>query len=208
MSPIPSVLIIGVNPIVKIIVPLLRAFGFQIAHLWSPYRLTTDLISLCKDTLNIDSFSCSTPSLEQLLDNTTQPYLIFICTETDQHYPLIKRLTTKSSHHHIICMPPFNVDPKSLISSQQQLCCYCYPIGFLPTFVKLKRYLNEELVTIEDIQSIEFRIRCCSLKSCSDDRINSSLLNRFGSYALSILFYLFGSQQNFNYQSCIYSISE
>jgi predicted dehydrogenase len=45
-----------------------------------------------------------------------------------------------------------------------------------------------------DIQSIEFRIRCCSLKSCFDDRINSSLLNRFGSLALAVLFYLFGAQ--------------
>jgi predicted dehydrogenase len=92
-------------------------------------------------------------------------------------------------------MPPFNVDPKSLISIQQQFCCYCYPIGFLPTFIKLKRYLTEEQVSLGDLQSIEFRIRCCSLKSCSDDRINSSLLNRFGSFALSILFYLFGTQQ-------------
>jgi predicted dehydrogenase len=92
-------------------------------------------------------------------------------------------------------MPPFNVDPKSLISIQQQLCCYCYPIGFLPTYVKLKRYLTEEQINIGEIQSIECRIRCCSLKSSSDDRINSSLLNRFGSFALSILFYLFGTQQ-------------
>ncbi|CAF1510750.1 unnamed protein product, partial [Adineta steineri] len=85
----------------------------------------------------------------------------------------------------------------SLISTQQiqqQLCCYCYPIGFLPTFIKLKRYLTEEHANIGDIQSIEFRIHCCSLKSCSNDRINSSLLNRFGSFALSILFYLFGTQ--------------
>ncbi|CAF3530211.1 unnamed protein product [Rotaria sordida] len=201
MPSIPSILIIGVNPIVKIVVPLLRAFGFQIVHLWSPCRLTSDLISLCKDTLNIDSYSCSLTSLDQLLNNATQPYLIFICTETDQHLPLMKRIistpTIKPCNHHVICMPPFNVDPKSILSIQQiqqQLCCYCYPIGFLPTFIKLKRYLYDEQTNIGDIQSIELRIRCCSLKSCSDDRINSSLLNRFGSFALFILFYLFGTQ--------------
>jgi len=216
MPSIPPVLIIGVNPNVKIVVPLLRAFGFQIVHLWSPRRLTSDIISLCKDTLNIESIFCSLLSLDQLLNNATQPYLIFICTETDQHLSLIKRITStsiiKPCNHHVVCMPPFNVDPKSLISIQQiqqQLCCYCYPIGFLPTFIKLKRYLNEEqanigkinfmkifffeILILGDIQSIEFRIRCCSLKSCSDDRINSSLLNRFGSFALSILFYLFGT---------------
>jgi len=199
MPPIPPVLIIGINPIVKVVVPLLRAFSFQIVHLWSPCRLTTNLISLCQNLLNIDSFSCSLPTLDQLLNATTQPYLIFICTDIDQHQPLIKRILNisiaKSCFHHIVCMPPFNVDPKSLISTQQQqLCCYCYPIGFLPTFIKLKRYLNEEQMNIDEIQSIEFRIRCCSLKSCSNDRINSSLLNRFGSYALFILYYLFGIQ--------------
>ncbi|CAF3889543.1 unnamed protein product [Rotaria magnacalcarata] len=155
MPSIPPILIIGVSPIVKIVVPLLRAFGFQIVHLWSPRRLTSDIISLCKDTLNIDSFSCSSAALDQLLNNATQPYLIFICTETDQHFPLMKRITStsiiKPCNHHVVCMPPFNVDPKSLISIQQiqqQLCCYCYPIGFLPTFIKLKRYLNEEQANI------------------------------------------------------------
>ncbi|UJR33477.1 hypothetical protein I4U23_020922 [Adineta vaga] len=201
MPSTPPVLIIGVNPIVKIVVPLLRAFGFQISHLWSPCRLTPDIISLCKETLNIESVFCSTLPLDQLLNNATQSYLIFICTDTDQHLSLIKRITStsiiKPCNHHVICMPPFNVDPKSLISVQQiqqQICCYCYPIGFLPTFIKLKRYLTEEQANIGNIQSIEFRIQCCSLKSCSDDRINSSLLNRFGSFALSILFYLFGTQ--------------
>ncbi|CAF0728025.1 unnamed protein product [Adineta ricciae] len=201
MPSTPPVLIIGVNPIVRVVVPLLRAFGFQINHLWSPYRLTSDLVALCKDTLNIELSSCSTLSFDQLLDNATQPYLIFICTDADQHLALIKRITSpsiiKPCHHHVICMPPFNVDPKSLISVQQvqqQLCCYCYPIGFLPTFIKLKRFLIEEQANIGNVQSIEFRIQCCSLKSCSDDRINSSLLNRFGSFALSILFYLFGTQ--------------
>ncbi|CAF0724769.1 unnamed protein product [Adineta steineri] len=201
MPSTPPVIIIGVNPIVKIVVPLLRAFSFQIVHLWSPRRLTSDITSLCKDTLNIDSFSCSSNEFDHLLNTATQPYLIFICTETDQHLSLIKRIITtsiiKPSTHHVVCMPPFNVDPKSLISTQQiqqQLCCYCYPIGFLPTFIKLKRYLTEEHANIGDIQSIEFRIHCCSLKSCSNDRINSSLLNRFGSFALSILFYLFGTQ--------------
>jgi hypothetical protein len=156
MPSIPPVLIIGVNPIVKIVVSLLRAFSFQIVHLWSPCRLTSDLISLCQDTLNIESFSCSLISLDQLLNNAIQPYLIFICTENDQHFSHIKRIVnisiTKSCYHHIVCMPPFNVDPKSLISSQQQLCCYCYPIGFLPTFVKLKRYLNEEQANIGKIK--------------------------------------------------------
>ena len=219
MPSIPPVVIIGVNPIVKIVVPLLRTFGFQIVYLWSTRRLTSDIISLCKDTLNIDSFSCSSHLLDQLLNNVTQPFLIFICTDTDQHLPLIKRITStsimKPCHHHVVCMPPFNVDPKSLISIQevqQQLCCYCCPIGFLPTFIKLKRYFNDERINIGkifvnkenlpinflrfsgDIQSIELRIRCCSLKSCSNDRINSSLLNRFGSYGLFILFYLFGTQ--------------
>ena len=151
MPSIPPVLIIGVNPIVKVVVPLLRAFGFQIIHLWSPRRITSDIHSLCKDILNIESFSCSSLSLDQLLNNAPQPYLVFICTETDQHLSLIKRIITtsiiKPSNHHVVCMPPFNVDPKSLISIQQlqqQLCCYCYPIGFLPSFTKLKRYLNEE----------------------------------------------------------------
>ena len=123
-----------------------------------PRRLTSDIISLCKDTLNIESFSCSSLTLDQLLNNATQPYLIFICTETDQHLSLIKRITSisiiKPCNHHVVCMPPFNVDPKSLISTQQiqqQLCCYCYPIGFLPTFIKLKRYLNEEQVNIGKI---------------------------------------------------------
>jgi hypothetical protein len=37
-------------------------------------------------------------------------------------------------------------------------------------------------------------MHCCSLKSSSNDRINSSLLNRFGSSVLAILFYLFGTQ--------------
>ena len=203
MPSIPPVLIIGVNPIVKVAVPLLRAFGFQIIHLWSSRRLTSDITSLCQNILKIESYSCSLPSLEQLLKNTNEPYLIFICTETDQHASLIKRVlnsTTingESAHHHVVCMPPFNIDPKSLISvqQQQQLCCYCYPIGFLPTFVKLKRYLHEEQMNIGEIQSIECRIRCCSLKSSSsDDRINNSLLNRFGSFALSVLFYLFGTQ--------------
>jgi len=158
MPSIPPVLIIGVNPNVKIVVPLLRAFGFQIVHLWSPRRLTSDIISLCKDTLNIESIFCSLLSLDQLLNNATQPYLIFICTETDQHLSLIKRITStsiiKPCNHHVVCMPPFNVDPKSLISIQQiqqQLCCYCYPIGFLPTFIKLKRYLNEEQANIGKI---------------------------------------------------------
>ena len=155
MPSIPPVVIIGVNPIVKIVVPLLRAFGFQIIHLWSPCRLTPDIISLCQERLNIETYSCSISSLEQLLNSATQTYLIFICTETDQHFPLIKRITSpsfiKPFNHHVVCMPPFNVDPKSLISTQQvqqQLCCYCSPIGFLPTFVKLKRYLNEEQVNI------------------------------------------------------------
>lgn len=200
MPSIPPVLIIGVSPIVKVTVPLLRAFGFQIVHLWSPRRLTSDITSLCQDILKIESFSCSFPSLDQLLKTASEPYLIFICTETDQHAPLIKRALNstngESSHHQIVCMPPLNVDPKSLISiPPQQLCCYCYPIGFLPSFVKLKRYLQEEQLNLGDIQSIEFRIRCCSLKSSNDDRINHSLLNRFGSYALSVLFYLFGTQQ-------------
>lgn len=55
---------------------------------------------------------------------------------------------------------------------------------------------------IGDIQAIEFRIQCCWLKSCSDDRINSSLLNRFGSYALFILFYLFGTQYLSTISNC------
>lgn len=155
MPSIPPILIIGVTPIVKIVVPLLRAFGFQMFHLWSPRRLTNDLVSLCKDILNIDSFSCSSAALDQLLNNATQSYLIFICTETDQHSSLMKRLTStsiiKTCIHHIVCMPPFNVDPKSLVSTQQiqqQLCCYCCPIGFLPTFIKLKRYLQEEQANI------------------------------------------------------------
>ena len=151
MPAIPPVLIVGVSPIVNIVVPLLRAFGFQIQHLWSPSRLTNEIVSLCKETLNIASYSCSIGSLEQLLNSTNEPYLVFICTETDQHAALMKRLTTTSFVnpilHHIVCMPPFNVDPKSLIAAQQvqqQLCCYCYPVGFLPTFIKLKRYLVEE----------------------------------------------------------------
>lgn len=202
MPSIPPVLIIGVNPIVKVVVPLLRAFGFQIIHLWSSRRLTSDIISLCQDILKIESYSCSLPSLDQLLKNATESYLIFICTETDQHAALIKRAlnsingeSSGGGGHHVVCMPPFNVDPKSLIAvQQQQLCCYCYPIGFLPSFVKLKRYLHEEQTNLGEIQSIECRIRCCSLKSSSDDRINNSLLNRFGSFILSVLFYLFGTQ--------------
>lgn len=151
MPSIPPVLIVGVRPIVNIVVPLLRAFGFQIQHLWSPSRLTDEIVSLCKDKLKITSYSCSMSSLDQLLNNTNESFLVFICTETDQHASLMKRLTTISLVnpivHHIVCMPPFNVDPKSLIAVQQvqqQLCCYCYPIGFLPTFIKLKRYLVEE----------------------------------------------------------------
>ena len=151
MPSIPPVLIIGVNPIVKIVVPLLRTFGFPIVHLWSPRRVTPEIASLCQDTLQIESYSCSTPSLDQFLSKANEPYLIFICTETDQHAALIKRLTSpaiiKPCAHHLVCMPPFNVDPKSLVAVQQiqeQLCCYCYPLGFLPTFVKLKRYLTEE----------------------------------------------------------------
>ena len=155
MPSVPSVLIIGVNPIVRIVVPMARSFGFRVAHLWSYHRFTSETISLCKDILKIESYSCTLVSLEQLLNNTNEPYLIFVCTETDQHASLLKRLTTastgKSFTHHIVCMPPFHVDPKILISTQsiqQQLCCYCYPLGFLPTFIKLKRYLIEEQVQL------------------------------------------------------------
>jgi hypothetical protein len=151
MPAIPSVLIIGVNPIVKVVVPLLRAFGFHIAHLWSPSRLTAEIDTLCQNTLHIESYSCSSSTIDAWLSNTKESYLIFICTDTDQHVWWMKKFialaNTKSVVHQLICMPPFNVDPKSLISIQQsstQLCCYCYPMGFLPTFVKLKRFLTEE----------------------------------------------------------------
>lgn len=155
MPSIPSVLIIGVNPIVQIVVPLVRTFGFHVAHLWSYQRLTNETVSLCRDTLKIDSYSCTMSSLENLLNDSNENYLIFICTETDQHASLVRQLTTmstnKNSLHHVICMPPFHVDPKNLISyqaNQQQLFCYCYPLGFLPTFIKLKRYLIEEQVQL------------------------------------------------------------
>ena len=188
MPSIPPVLIIGVNPIVKIVVPLLRTFGFQIAHLWSPRRLTAEIVSLCQETLKIESYSCSTSSLDQLLTNANESYLVFICTETDQHASLIKRLTSlaiiKPCAHHLVCMPPFNVDPKSLVSVQQiqeQLCCYCYPLGFLPTFIKLKRYLTEEQTQLgNDEADRSFR----SLSSCSSvsrwdssDWVSHSLLH-------------------------------
>ena len=169
MPSIPPVFIMGVSPMVRVVVPLLRTFGFHIAHLWSPRRLTADIVALCEETLSIDSYSCSLLSLDQLLNNASQPYLIFICTETDQHANLIKRITSttiiKPCNHHVVCMPPFNVDPKSLISVQQiqqQLCCYCYPVGFLPTFIKLKRYFSEEQINPGSAP-------CCSLVRPTDD---------------------------------------
>ena len=118
MPSIPPVLIIGVNPIVEIVVPLLRAFGFQIVHLWSPCRLTLDIISLCKDMLNIEAFSCSLHSLDQFLNNATQPYIIFICTETDQHLSLIKRIISISTTRSLNSIQYYTICPIVLDGSE------------------------------------------------------------------------------------------
>ncbi|CAF0867048.1 unnamed protein product [Didymodactylos carnosus] len=200
----PPVLILGTLPIVEICVPLLRQFGFQVIHLWSPKRFTSLTTKLVQDQLKLDSYSCSTYSFEQIFDTSSQPLLVWICVEPDQHLSLISKIIEQK--HHFVCMSPFTLDSRELSQIVQKsmfnktvLSCLCYPLAFLPTYIKLKRMLQDEKENIGDLLLVDLRIKCSPLVPTSDssywlnDTMLGGVLTRFGSLSLALICYLFGS---------------
>ncbi|CAF1586203.1 unnamed protein product, partial [Didymodactylos carnosus] len=169
----PPVVILGTLPIIEICVPLLRQFGFQVIHLWSPKRFTSLTKKLVQDQLKLDSYSCSTYSLEQILSTSSQPLLVWVCVEPDQHLSLISKIIEQK--HHFVFLSPFTLDTRELSQIIQKstlnkttLNCFCYLFAFLPTYIKLKRMLQDDKENIGDILLVDLRIKCSSLSSTSD----------------------------------------
>lgn len=196
MTELPNIGVLGTGASLKVIVPLLRSYGFHIEALWGSTKKEAEELG---EQLSIPFRTCNEDEviLHQLVD-----LVILHCPPYQQSYMAVKVMNIGK---HIICSHPAALNQADTIKMVKSVQYYPMLMGvisngfrFLPCFSKAREFILSNDY-IGEVTLCEATIHCGGfLKDkydwTCDEIMGGGMLNLYGGLIIDLITFLTGQQ--------------